>query len=184
MICPQCGYDMGNKNKCIRCGYEAKNLVVVEQKDRQKDEPEKEETETKIIDPCNVYLTHPYGYEDDFGTGFGPSGDPFVSIIDSLFGGDPIGDLLGGLFGFDMSPPRSVHRDEPQPAKRKKQGPVVVVDDVEVITPEDEHRQKHAESHHDNAAHRTATDGKTSESGGGSRHRSIKDKFKKNRNNK
>ncbi|MDE7107921.1 MAG: hypothetical protein K2O39_06310, partial [Clostridiales bacterium] len=69
MICPQCGYDMGNKNKCLRCGYEVKNLSVVV----EKDEPKKEQEENNVIDidPCNVFLTHPYGYEDDFGTGFG-----------------------------------------------------------------------------------------------------------------
>ena len=132
MICPQCGYEMGNKNKCLRCGYEVKTLSVVV----EKDEPKQEREDVKVIDPCNVFLTHPYGYEDDFGTGFGSAfDDPFVSLIDSLFG-DPIGDLLGGLFGFETvhnaPPPQN---DPPQP-KRKKQGPVVVVDDIEIIEPD------------------------------------------------
>ena len=135
MICPQCGYDMGNKSKCLRCGYEVKTLSVVNQKDEHGQDAQGDNNETIDIDPCNVFLTHPYGYDDDFGTGFGsPFDDPFVSIIDSLFG-DPIGDLLGGLFGFDMSPPR--HRmEEPPTPRKKKQGPIVVVDDIEIIEPE------------------------------------------------
>lgn len=139
MICPQCGYDMGNKNKCIRCGYTVKNLAVVDshsQSDgsdganehkKQNDEPE-----TKVIDPCNVYLTHPYGYEDD-GMDFGPfGGSPFSSLFDDLFG-DPISDLLGGLFGFDVTGGRSsAARNEPQ-KKPKKQGPIVEVKNVEIL---------------------------------------------------
>lgn len=141
MICPQCGYDMGNKNRCLRCGYEVKTLTVVTEKDEQERE-EKEKDDTIVIDPCNVFLTHPYGYEDDFGTGYGsPFDDPFVSIIDSIFG-DPIGDLLGGLFGFDMAPPHRQIREESPPTKRKKQGPIVVVDDIEIIEPDKEEKSK------------------------------------------
>lgn len=134
MICPQCGYDMGNKNKCLRCGYEVKTLTVVSEEEQKKRE-EKEEDDTIVIDPMNVFLTHPYGYEDDFGTGYGaPIDDPFVSIIDSLFGGDPFADLLGGLFGFGSPRHRVVH-EEPPPRKKKKQGPIIVVDDIEIIDP-------------------------------------------------
>lgn len=141
MICPQCGYDMGNKSKCIRCGYEVKTLTVVTENDEKKQEQKQEKDETIVIDPCNVYLTHPYGYDDEYGTGYGsPFDDPFVSIIDSLFG-DPIGDLFGGLFGFDMSPPRRPRREDPPPARRKKQGPIVVVDDIEIIEPEKEDKK-------------------------------------------
>lgn len=128
MICPQCGYDMGNKNKCIRCGYEVKTLAVVDEREESGGpDNEREKTETKVIDPCNVYLTHPYGFDDDDGFG-----DPFASLFGGLFG-DPIGDLLGGLFGFDVSPRRSVVYEEEPPKKKRKQGPVVEVRDVEVI---------------------------------------------------
>lgn len=133
MRCPQCGYDMGNKNKCIRCGYEVHDVAVVKNDRDDNEEPKKEkqdEPDVKVIDPCNVYLTHPYGYDDDFGTGFGPGGDPFASLFGDLFG-DPIGDLLGGLFGFDVSPRRP--RPEEPPKKKKKTGPVVEVTDVEFL---------------------------------------------------
>ncbi|MBD5132769.1 MAG: hypothetical protein HDT28_09345 [Clostridiales bacterium] len=132
MICPQCGYDMGKKNKCIRCGYEASELTVFDEKEQAEREKEREQSETKVIDPCNVYLTHPYGY-DEYDSDFG-MGDPFGSLFGSLFG-DPIGDLLGGLFGFDVRPQRQVHE---QPTKKgKKQGPVVEVRDVEMVDSDD-----------------------------------------------
>lgn len=142
MICPQCGYEMGNKNKCLRCGYEIKTLTVVDRDERsERTEKKEEKIETKIIDPCNVFLTHPYGYDDDFGTGYGPSDDPFVSIIDELFG-DPIGGLFGGLFGFDFGPRRRVVVEPPpEPPKKKKQGPIIVVDDVEIIPAESENNE-------------------------------------------
>lgn len=142
MICPECGYDMGNRNKCYRCGFEAKTLVVVD--DHEEEEPKKskeEEVETKVIDPCNVYLTHPYGYEDyDV---FGSSAGPFSSLFDELFG-DPISDLLGGLFGINLNPRRTVVREEPPPKPKRKQGPIIVVDDIEII-PADEVKKKNTE---------------------------------------
>ncbi|MDE6401692.1 MAG: hypothetical protein K2L54_03670, partial [Clostridiales bacterium] len=147
MICPQCGFDMGNKNKCIRCGHEVKTLAVVDERAND-DEPktEEEKTETKVIDPCNVYLTHPYGFEDDDGFG-----DPFASLFGGLFG-DPIGDLLGGLFGFDVSPRRSVRYEEEQPKKKRKQGPIVEVSDVEVIKESDGQSSNKSTHHADSSA--------------------------------
>lgn len=160
MICPQCGYDMGNKNRCLRCGYE--NTMPAVADETEKEEPKKEkaksdEPEVIEIDPCNVYLTHPYGYDDDSGTGFGMRGDPFASLFDDFFG-DPIGDLLGGLFGFDVRPRRSVRNEEP-PKKRKKQGPVIDVDkkDVEILdadnNPIDSDRPRTEQSHRESARH-------------------------------
>ena len=135
MICPQCGYDMGHKNKCLRCGYEVKTLTVVSEDEREDKSKDEDKDDTIVIDPMNVFLTHPYGYDDDFGTGYGaPMDDPFVSIIDSLFGGDPFADLLGGLFGFGPSRHRQFV-EEPRPTKKKKQGPIIVVDDIEIIDP-------------------------------------------------
>ena len=158
MICPQCGYDMGNKNKCLRCGYEVKTLTVVsEEEQKKREEKQKEEDDTIVIDPMNVFLTHPYGYEDDFGTGYGaPIDDPFVSIIDSLFGGDPFADLLGGLFGFG-SPRRHVVHEEPPPRKKKKQGPIIVVDDIEIIDPNKEEEPEEEDPKDDNPTDNTDT---------------------------
>lgn len=132
MICPQCGYDMGNRNKCYRCGYEAKTLAVVKESDKNDDDARDSEDvpETKVIDPCNVFLTHPNGYEDEE-EDFAIFGSPFSSLFGDIFG-DPIGDLLGGLFGIDLGPRRTVVREEP-PKRKKKQGPIVEVDDVEII---------------------------------------------------
>lgn len=140
MICPKCGYDMGIKYRCLRCGFEMTMPAVVdedEQAGSEEQEKKQDEVETKIIDPTNVYLTHPYGYEDDYGTGFGPGGDPFASLFDDLFG-DPIGDLLGGLFGINVNPRRTTIRREEPPKKRKKQGPIIELsgNDVEVISPD------------------------------------------------
>ncbi len=172
MICPQCGYDMGNKNKCIRCGYAVKTLAVVDE--HASDENVREEhNETKVIDPCNVYLTHPYGYEDDYDTGFGPFGSPFSSLFDDLFG-DPISDLLGGLFGFDIggsSRRSSVYEDE-SPKKKRKQGPVVEVRDVEII--DDKASPQHENK--TNAEHDEVKDNKDN--------KSFKNPFKKNNKRK
>lgn len=157
MICPQCGYDMGNKNKCIRCGYENKDLAVVDTaEDGNKNK--KEDIETKVIDPCNVYLTHPYGYEDDYGTGFGPFGDPFASLFDDMFG-DPISDLLGGLFGINLggSTRRTVIREEEPPKRKKKQGPIVEVNDVEIIENEPKKHEKQQHSQNNNSNHASST---------------------------
>lgn len=142
MICPNCGYDMGNKSKCIRCGHEVKTLAVVDvdAENKESKSGKEDKIETKVIDPCNVFLTHPGGYEgieEDYGMGFS-FGDPFASLFGDFFG-DPIGDLLGGLFGIDLNPRRRARREEEEPPKKKrKQGPVVVVDDIEIIEPEQE----------------------------------------------
>lgn len=155
MLCPQCGYDIGHKNKCLRCGYEIKTLVVSDEEKEQK-HGQKEEDDTIYIDPMNVFLTHPYGYEDDYGTGYNaPIDDPFVSIIDSLFGGDPFADLLGGLFGFG-APRRRVVYEDPPPRKKKKQGPIIVVDDIEIIEPDKEGEKKDDASTDDNASDQDA----------------------------
>lgn len=173
MICPQCGYDMGNKSRCLRCGYVSKNLTVYDDKsddgktnEDKTEEPQKEEEkpDVKVIDPCNVYLTHPYGYEDDSGSGFG-FGGPFGSLFDDLFG-DPIGDLLGGLFGFDTGfsrrGARGATREEP-PKKRRKQGPIVEMskNDFEIVddngNPVDEQKERraaHEKTVHDSVKHK------------------------------
>lgn len=123
MICPQCGYDIGNKNKCLRCGYEVKNLVVSDGK--QKDD----KPETKVIDPDNVYISS--GTQEYY--------DPFDLLFGNIF--DPIGDLLGGLFGLDVDRQRSRTFDfdfgdgesEAREKKKKGNGKVVEVNKVEII---------------------------------------------------
>lgn len=139
MICPQCGYDMGNKNKCLRCGYTVKAPIPADERKQDGEGKREEKDEVKVIDPANVYVTHPYGYdgyEDDFGAGFGAFGSPFSSLFDDLFG-DPISDLLGGLFGINMGRPqqRNQRRSEEPPKKRRKQGPVIELnkDQVEIV---------------------------------------------------
>lgn len=154
---------MGNKSKCLRCGYEIKNLAVVDE-NAEKNDTEQEKIETKVIDPCNVFLTHPYGYEDDYGTGFGPMGDPFASLFGDLFG-DPISDLLGGLFGFDViRPRRQTYREEEPPKKKRKQGPVVVIDDIELFDANDEpiESDKHERQKTDNAENKNHAENKHS----------------------
>lgn len=136
MLCPQCGYDVGNEHRCKRCGYEIKTLATVDESRRKEEEKEP----TKIIDPRDTYITSEYGDFDVFGDG---SSDPFDALFGSIF--DPIGDLLGGLFGFDVKPfGRSNQRvnmyPDDKPQKKRKQGPIVEVDEVEVISDDESHK--------------------------------------------
>lgn len=124
MICPQCGYDIGNKNKCLRCGYEVKTLVVSDRKNNDEGRPE-----TKVIDPDSVYISNG-GYDDSYA-------DPFDMLFGNIF--DPIGDLLGGLFGLDVRSHRSAsfgYDDEEEDYNRGKkggEGKVVEVKKVEIL---------------------------------------------------
>ncbi len=126
MICPQCGYDTGTAHRCLRCGYEVKTLVAVDEEEQRK----REEDEIKVIDPENTYLTDEYGYAVDEDEDAKYS-DPFDMLFGSLFG-DPFSDLLGGLFGFDVSP-----RTEPRTAagqqEKSKKDDVVEVKKVEFL---------------------------------------------------
>lgn len=163
MVCPQCGYDMGNANKCMRCGYIVKTLTVVKE-DEQKNDSDDETPETIVIDPSETYITS-YGYDDDM---FGGSifGDPFSALFGDIF--DPIGDLLGGLFGIDIRPERpprqrqqhATEEDMREHKKRKREAaPVVEVNNVEIVDengdPVDESKEneskkeKHAHKHKD-----------------------------------
>lgn len=127
MICPQCGYDMGNKNKCLRCGYEVKTLVPLSEEESKKRERE----QTKVIDPNNTYLTDEYGNPvDDDDDGYA---DPFSSIFDDLFGFDPISDLLGGLFGVDVRPQYSAHSKKTAVEDKENDDNVVEVKKVEYL---------------------------------------------------
>lgn len=83
MICPHCGYDMKNASKCLRCGYQERELSVVV----------KEEEPTEI-DADRIYLTG--GESESRGGGLFDLFDPLGSLFGGLFG-----DVLGDLFGFD-----------------------------------------------------------------------------------
>lgn len=79
MICPNCGHDMGGGKKCLRCGYEVKDLVI---RDENQEEPAKE------INPDDVYIS---GRVVESGGG-----------LDDIFGG-LFGDILGDFFGLDFA---------------------------------------------------------------------------------
>ena len=132
MVCPQCGYDMGRAHRCLRCGFEVKTLAVVdEDAEEQKSENKEEEPSTVVIDPRNTYISSP---DEDDGFGMFDPFDPFGSLFGGMF--DPIGDILGGLFGFGrVSSGRRREEVEPEPEqkKRRKKGPIVEVNNVEIL---------------------------------------------------
>ncbi len=128
MICPQCGYDIGTQHKCKRCGYEVKTLVAVDEEEQRKRE---EEENTRVIDPEDTILTDEFGnsVDDDDGVYYS---DPFSSLFDDLFGFDPIGDILGGLFGMDVGR-RGAHAESRERINEKKDDNVVEVKKVEIL---------------------------------------------------
>ncbi len=125
MVCPQCGYDMGRAHRCMRCGYEVKTLVTVDE-DRSDGENKEEEPNTVVIDPSNVYLSS----EDDFDGEFDVF-DPFSALFGGMF--DPIGDILGGLFGVDMRAVRKEEMEQEKKKREKKNSKVVEVRNVEIL---------------------------------------------------
>ena len=86
MKCPNCGHDMGNRAKCLRCGYTITSIVPI---DPEKIEKEQEEPSSRrrVVDPDDVHVSRAGGgsiFGDLFGGGiFGGLG----GIFDSLFGG-------------------------------------------------------------------------------------------------
>lgn len=131
MICPQCGYDMGTKHRCLRCGYEIKTLVTVDEEEQKRREKEA----AKVIDPSNTYLTDEYGNSVD--EEFDPF-DPFDTLFGSLFGYDPFADLLGGLFGLNVGTPKrrkkEVYMDRIHDPNEDDGSPKIVeVNNVEVL---------------------------------------------------
>ena len=88
MKCPACGHEMGNRAKCLRCGYTVTSIVPI---DPEKIEKEKEEEPLRReVNPDDVHVSRAGGgsiFGDIFGGG--------------IFGG--IGDIFGSLFGgFDL----------------------------------------------------------------------------------
>ena len=97
MKCPNCGYDLPQgKSRCLRCGYQCKDLTVAASDDEAKNK--RTQDETIDIDPDRVYISHgeqPRGgsiFDDIFGCFGGFGGGLFGSVLDDLF---------GGLFGED-----------------------------------------------------------------------------------
>lgn len=97
MNCPVCGDKIPEgKAKCLRCGYECKEVATVKQDDSQENktnggnsgEPEQEFRE---VSPDDVHMSG------------GSRGSRNGSILDDLFGGGIFGgftSILDGLFGF------------------------------------------------------------------------------------
>ena len=127
MVCPQCGYDIGTKNKCVRCGYEVKTLAPIDEEEQKK----RQEEETIVIDPQSTILTDEYGNsvdddDDEYYT------DPISAIFDGLFGGDPFASLFGGFGGLFGDPqPRRSARKERAESSREKDRNIVEVKKVE-----------------------------------------------------
>lgn len=116
---------MGTKHTCLRCGYEVKELVAVDEQEQKRRERET----VKVIDPENTYLTDEFGNSTDEDAYMS---DPFGSIFGDLFGFDPIGDLLGGLFGFSTRPTSRVQTIMEEPEEEKAPN-VVEVKKVEIF---------------------------------------------------
>ena len=139
MICPQCGFDMGTRHRCLRCGYEIKTLVQVdeeEQKRRNKDA-------AKVIDPNNTYLTDEYGNLVDDDDVF----DPFGSLLENILGFDPFADLFGGFFGMGSAPRKrkrkEVYMDRiHEPGEDDGKPKIVEVDNVEVVDDKSKTKKK------------------------------------------
>lgn len=87
MKCPKCGYDMGLRAQCLRCGYAVTSIVPI---DPEKIEKEGEPRSShRVVDPDNVRVSR------------GQSGSVFDDIFGGgLFGG--IGSIFGSLFGMDL----------------------------------------------------------------------------------
>lgn len=142
MICPQCGYELGTAHKCMRCGYEIKTLVTVDET-RHDDSQQNNNTEneTRVIDPRDVYISSGVDYDDGFGYV-----DPISAMFDDFFG-DPISDLLGGLFGINLRPTVSDSEPHKNEKRKSKSMPVVEVNKVEILDEngnpiKDEHESK------------------------------------------
>lgn len=106
MICPNCGHDMGGGKKCLRCGYEVKDLAV---RDENQEEPAIE------IDPEDVYIS---GKVVTGGSG-----------LDDIFGG-LFGDILGDFFGFGFDDDDNDGYDD-YSAPQSKSEVVMEIKDIE-----------------------------------------------------
>lgn len=134
MRCPNCGHELPQgKHKCLRCGYECKDLVMRSADDSEEEaqrEDGEEKEETIEIDPSRVYMS---GNERSSGGG----------IFGDIFGGGLFGGLFGDLFGgfFDED---DYYEDEESTAYDDFGNPIpidvfdrdfVEVKEVEIIDP-------------------------------------------------
>lgn len=124
MKCPQCGYDMGTANRCLRCGYTDHSVATVDENKNKNDE----DPSVKVIDPSQVVLVETPIEEDER-----PFYDPISSLFDSFFG-DPISDILN-MFGFGArgSGRRAQSRQQTQSEKPRRNIKMVELDDVEIL---------------------------------------------------
>lgn len=143
MKCPICGEEIAKgKAKCLRCGYEVRDLSVTVQ-------PEKEEpVQTHDIDPSRVHLSG------------GSSSSRGGSIFGDFFGGGLFGGILDGIFGDIFgSVGYDEYGDDDGPADYDDFGnPIsaniydrdfVEVKDVEYIDDEPEEKKKDEKKHRD-----------------------------------
>lgn len=149
MKCPQCGHDMGNRAKCLRCGYTIKDIVLIDpEKIEQESEPK---TTRKEINPDDVHVSRKGGgsiFGDIFGGGLFGGG---------IFGG--LGGFFDDLFGFESDDNSQGYEYDPKyyddfgnevyiPDEFERDS--VEIRDVELL--EDQSKHEHAERH-EHAAH-------------------------------
>ncbi|MCH5351023.1 MAG: hypothetical protein J1F39_03535 [Clostridiales bacterium] len=137
MICPQCGYDMGTRHRCLRCGFEITSLVTVDEEERKR----RERDNAKVIDPSATYLTDEYGYavDEDEEAYAGP----FGSLLEDLFGFDPFAGLLGGFFGMGSMGGRPKRKEVfidriHDPGEDDGKPKIVDINNVEVVDDDDD----------------------------------------------
>lgn len=103
MKCPHCGSNLPTgKNKCLRCGYECKEIVLsADDSDKRDHKKEEASAETRDVDMRTVHVSRAGGsiFDDLFG--------------ESIFGG-LFGDLLGGFFGTPYEDEADGYDDDPK----------------------------------------------------------------------
>lgn len=85
---------MGNKSKCLRCGFVYKGIVSIDPESIEKEEDP--QTSRRVVNPDDVHVSRARGgsvFDDFVGSIFG--GSPFGGL------GDVFGDLFGEFFGYD-----------------------------------------------------------------------------------
>lgn len=86
---------MGNKSKCLRCGFVYKGIISVDPENIEKEEETK--ISRRVVNPDEIHVSRARSGGSIF--------DDFVGGIfgDSVFGGlgDVFGNLFGEFFGYD-----------------------------------------------------------------------------------
>ncbi len=111
MKCPNCGNNMKDSYRCLRCGFQFKGVAKGDETSNDSKNDETETIETREVSDSEVHLSRKHGgfggsiFDDIFGGGiFGGFGG--FGGIGSVFG-----DLFGGIFddeidtdGYDDDP--------------------------------------------------------------------------------